>query len=103
MAKNWDVEARELYARGEIRTFRAILAVVDKTPFSFAIGTSPKRFKELVANPAQFTFDDAYRIAAFLKGSEKATAADEKIIINLIHDYSAEVRSRPKKSGKKSD
>jgi len=55
-----------------------------------------------VANPAQFTFYDAYRIAAFLKGSEKATPADEKIIVNLIHDYSAEVRSRPKKGGKKS-
>jgi|GEM_PF-1954883 len=103
MAKNWDVEARELYARGEIKTFRAILAVIDKTPFSFMIGTSPKRFKELVVNPAQFTFDDAYRIAAFLKGSEKATAADEKVIVNLIHDYSAEVRSRSKKGGKKSD
>ncbi|MBN8856188.1 MAG: hypothetical protein BGO55_08465 [Sphingobacteriales bacterium 50-39] len=103
MAKKWDIEARELYTRGEITTFRAILAVVDKKPFSFTIGISPKRFKGLVANPAQFTFDDAYRIAAFLKGNEKATAADEKIIVNLIHDYSAEVRCRLQKDGKKSD
>jgi hypothetical protein len=103
MAKNWDVEVKELYARGEIKTFRAILAVVDKTPFSAAFGTSPRRFRELIASPEQFTLGDACRIAAFLKGKDKVTPADEQTILNLIHDYCVELRSRPKRGRKKSD
>jgi hypothetical protein len=88
-------------AASDIKSFRAIPAVVDKTPFSFALGTSPRRFKERIASPELFTFDDAYSIAAFLKGKNKVTPADEKIIVNLIHDYSVELRSRPKKARKK--
>ncbi len=95
MAKNWDVELRDLYARGEVKSFRLLLAVIDKTPFSFAINTTPKRFNTLIECPEQFMISDVKKIAAFLKGgAKKITDADENFVMKLVQEYEREMRPR---------
>jgi hypothetical protein len=108
MAKNWEFELKDGYAKGNIKSFRVMmLAVAELSNLAPLIGTTHRTLKDKLASPEQFEFADAYNIAAFLKGEEHVTPADEKIILNLIHDYNVEMRGGgkrwPKKTGEKNE
>lgn len=69
--------AKNLILDGSIKTIRELLAVVDKTPLALDIKTAPARLNKLIANPALFQFEDAYKIAALI-------GVDERLIVDLI-------------------
>lgn len=62
--------------------------IVDKTPLARDMHTAPARLSKLINNPALFTFEDCYKIAALLE-------VDEDKIIDLVR---ADIkRRRPKR------
>ena len=64
--------------------------IVDKTPLARDMHTAPARLSKLINNPALFTFDDCYKIAALLE-------VDEDKIIDLIR---AEAKGKKGRKGK---
>jgi hypothetical protein len=88
---------------GNIKSFRVMMAVAEITNLAPLIGTTPRTLNDKLASPEEFEFGDAYNIAAFLKGEENVTAADERTILNLIHDYIVEMRGGGKRWGKKNE
>ena len=74
---------------GYIKTLTDLLDVLDKTPLSKDIHSSPVRFNKLLSNPALFTFQDAYSIAEVI-------GVDEKLILDIIHNEWVSRRKRKK-------
>jgi hypothetical protein len=78
--------AKNLIETGAIKTVRDLLEVMDKKAIYKDV-MSPVRFDTLIADPAQFRFSDAYRIAEII-------GVEERLVIDLIH---AEYLSRKRK------
>lgn len=78
--------AQKLISGGLIKSLADLFDTVDKTPLAKDMHTAPARLSKLILNPALFTFEDCYKIAALLE-------VDEEKIVDLIHN-----ESRPKKS-----
>ncbi len=79
--------AKNLIEKGDIKTISELLEIVDKKAIYKNIPASAIRFNNLVADPPQFRFSDAYAIAATI-------GVDEKLLLDLIHN---ECLSRKKK------
>ncbi|GGB12211.1 hypothetical protein GCM10011511_39800 [Puia dinghuensis] len=79
--------AKKLILSGEIKTLPELLSVVDETPFSRDIGTTPERFSRLLDNPTLFRFADVYNMASTL-------GVDSKIILEMIHEYNLQKQKR---------
>jgi hypothetical protein len=87
-AKGYTI-AKKLIIAGQINNIRDLLEVVDKTPFSRDIQTSPERFNKLIANPSLFTMGDILNMAAVL-GVEDLT------MINIIYEELSSKRRKRK-------
>jgi len=81
--------AQKLILGGLIKNLGDLFDAIDKTPLARDMHTAPSRLTKLIHNPALFTFEDCYRIAAILE-------VDEARIIELVHS-----ESKPKKGVKK--
>jgi hypothetical protein len=78
--------AQKLFLTGQVKSLAELFDVLDKTPLAKDMHTAPSRLSKLLNNPALFTFEDCYKIAALLE-------VDDDKIVELIHS-----ESRPKKA-----
>ena len=81
--------AKKLFLSGDIKTLADLLEVIEPTPLSRSIGTSPARFNKLIANPALFTFQDLYAIADLIE-------VDRKLVADLLFIESNKVTKKKK-------
>lgn len=81
--------AKNLIETGGIKNISQLLEIVDKKAIYKGIPATPIRFNNLVADPPQFRFSDAYAIAATI-------GVDEKLVIDLIHNECVSRRKRRK-------
>jgi plasmid maintenance system antidote protein VapI len=79
--------AQKLILAGLIKSLADLFDTVDKTPLARDIHTAPARLTKLINNPALFTFDDCYKIAALLE-------VDDDKIIDLVRAESKGKKSR---------
>jgi hypothetical protein len=82
--------AKSLILNGSIKTVRDLLGIIDNTPLSKDVKTTPIRFNGLIDNPESFTFRDCIAIAETLQ-------VDAKLIIDIVY---REILSRKKKRTK---
>ena len=80
--------AQKLILAGLVKSLADLFDTIDKTPLARDMHTAPSRLTKLIQNPALFTFEDCYKIAALLE-------VDEDAIVNLVH-----AESRPKRARK---
>jgi len=81
--------AQKLFLANQIKSLRDLFDIVDKTPLARDMHTAPARLSKLINNPALFTFDDCYKIAALLE-------VDDDKIIDLIRTESKSKKGRRK-------
>ncbi len=79
--------AQKLFLANQIKNLRDLFDIVDKTPLARDMHTAPARLSKLINNPALFTFDDCYKIAALLE-------VDDDKVIDLIRAESKGKRGR---------
>jgi hypothetical protein len=79
--------AKKLIPKGEITNVSELLDIVDKTPLSKDIKTTPERFNKLIEDPTLFEFGDAINIANVI-------GVDEKALIDMVY---AEILLKRKK------
>lgn len=82
--------AQKLFLANQVKSLRDLFDIVDKTPLARDMHTAPARLSKLINNPALFTFDDCYKIAALLE-------VDDDKVIDLIRAESKGKKSRKAK------